>query len=143
VHLGIARTTIEQGGQFEGGAIWLLPMGRSRVSIRVPARCELVPLLHGKRSVNRRTRPSPRPRTFATSAKALRPEGRKPADDRAVFRAVLLEEEMNHVVPVVVREVDVDVRELVHRHPFLVEEPLEVGSNRSATEMRAKQIRSP
>src|SRR6266571_1676613 len=63
-------------------------------------------------------------RHFGEGAPGL--ERRKAAHDGAVPRAVFLEDQINHVILAVVREVDVDVGELIERHALLVEEPPEV-----------------
>ena len=53
-------------------------------------------------------------------------ERRKPSDHGAMFAAVFLEDELHHVVPEVVREINVDVRQFVQRHALLVEEAAKV-----------------
>ena len=53
-------------------------------------------------------------------------KGGEPANDRAVIRTVLFEEQVDHVILPVVGEVDVYVRELVQRHSFLVEKPAKI-----------------
>ena len=53
-------------------------------------------------------------------------EGRKTADDGAMFAAVFLEDEFHHVVFEVVREINVDVGQFVQRHALFVEEAAEI-----------------
>ena len=58
--------------------------------------------------------------------RAPRLEGRKSAHDGAMLPAILLENELHHVVFEVVREINVDVRQFVQRHALLVEEAAKV-----------------
>ncbi len=51
---------------------------------------------------------------------------RKAADHRGICRTVLGEDKVDHVVLAVVRKIDVDVRQLVHLHPFTIEEAAEI-----------------
>ena len=58
--------------------------------------------------------------------RAARLERRKPAHHRAMFRPVFFENQIHHVVLAVVREINVDVRQFVQRHAFLVQKPAEI-----------------
>src|SRR5206468_2505898 len=64
---------------------------------------------------------------------APRLKSREPTYYRAMVAAVFLEDELHHVVLEVVREINVNVREFIQRHPFLVEEAakIEVKTNRA------------
>ena len=72
--------------------------------------------------------------------RAPRLKGRKSAHDGAMLPAILLENELHHVVFEVVREINVDVRQFIQRHAFLVQEPpkIEAEANRAnATDAEA------
>ena len=64
---------------------------------------------------------------------APRLEGREPAHHGAVLAAVLLEDELHHVVFAVVGEINVDVGQLVESHPLLVEEAPEIEAEADRT----------
>ena len=63
-------------------------------------------------------------RDFRESRAGL--EGREASDHRAPFRPILGEDEPHHVVLPVMWEINIDVRQLVQRHPLRVEEAFEV-----------------
>ena len=77
--------------------------------------------------MNFRTSRSATPSTLATSANALRAwKVEKPPDHGAMFPAIFLEDQLHHVVFEVVRKINVNVRQLVQRHPLLVEKATEI-----------------
>ena len=57
---------------------------------------------------------------------AFRLERREPTHDGTMFPAVLLKNQFDHVVFQVMREINVNVGQFVHRHPVLVEKPAKI-----------------
>src|SRR5271155_2559352 len=61
-------------------------------------------------------------------------ESRKAADYGAMVTAIFLEDELHHVVFEVVREINVNVGELVQGHPLFVEEATEIKIEANRTD---------
>jgi hypothetical protein len=70
---------------------------------------------------------------LATSAKRSALKGRKSAHHGTTLTAVLLKDELHHVVFAVVCEINVNVRKFVEGHPFLVQETPEVKAEPDRT----------
>src|SRR3982074_1465366 len=65
--------------------------------------------------------------------RAPRLRGRKSAHDGTMLTAILLKDELHHVVFAVVCEINVNVRKFVWGHPFLVQETPEVKTEANRT----------
>ena len=128
MHLGVARKSIQPRSQFQRRLIRiLLPRQTTRFHI-VPRRRG-----HMARRGLRKLLRHPSDLEFGNTqhlgdvsesrAPLIRVE---PADHRRMVRTVAIKNQINHLVAPVVREIDVDIRQLLQLHPLRIEEAPEI-----------------
>ena len=141
MHLWITGSTIETPGHLDGRSVGFL-VQRQRAGFRIGAQQLDQPGTTLRRWFIRHPATAEAPRKvlgelpdfpfshtqnlgyLGKGAPCL--ERREPTDNRTVPSPILAENEIHHVVFAVVGKINVDVRELVQRHPVLVEEAVEV-----------------
>lgn len=141
MHFGVAGQAIEELGHFEGGFVRFFLEGEVLVfgtgleereeagaagggsGIRHPTAAEAPGKVIGE-FADIALRNAEDFGDFRKGAAGL--EGGEAADDGAVSGAIFFEEEIDDVIFEVVSEIDIDIRQFVEGHAFLVEEAFEI-----------------
>ena len=142
MHFWIARTAIQKSRQHQRRPVRLLRQRQIRtLRAALQLRQQRLPRLscapirhHHPAAITSRHPLREAPDLILRNPQHLRhipyrspcPERRKSTHHRTMPRAIFFEQQINHVILPVMREIHIDIRQLLQRHPVLIQEPLEI-----------------